>query len=479
MNLFFVGTGSRSLNSNDQRLPRVHIIDANLVVNLSSDLLCYDLLMTGGEFNLSGYHLTAENHIEFLGPDPVLFNATNTMIQCRTWDAKFVDAATLLTLQLTNTEITSSEFYPGADFEYPAVILDGDLGNVSIKTGGANDDNFDSDIANLSLINATEFNLFRNLKVSNQLNIDAGSTFILGTNDHLLLENDLTIINGCTAVTTESYFSTSTATIETNHALTVDRINFRRTTHTGSGSLTTVNGIDFGGNTGIIFDNLAISDLYWIGGSGDFNDINHFSTSSGGPANISCLPDAFTNVIFDNQSGLSNTSVIEFPGGVYYIHDFHIDPSVNETVQFNLLGATSIDAVDIFVNGNISLTSSVTMTYDNSPTNTWHLISNEPHVLDTKGVDMNQIRNEEFETFIELASDLLVSYRIEFEIGDLTTNGYNLTTDVFDIGGNCSGSNCPTKNYDFDGSLILCNLFEASFNYGSLLISGDYKIKCA
>lgn len=48
--------------------------------------------------------------------------------------------------------------------------------------------------------------------------------------------------------------------------------------------------------------------MYWVGGSGYWNDINHWANNSGGtPAGS--LPTAFTNVIFDNNSSAENATI--------------------------------------------------------------------------------------------------------------------------------------------------------------------------
>src|ERR1700752_3081012 len=42
--------------------------------------------------------------------------------------------------------------------------------------------------------------------------------------------------------------------------------------------------------------------LYWVGGSGNFNDPNHWSLVSGGK-NSAIVPNASTDVVFDDKSG--------------------------------------------------------------------------------------------------------------------------------------------------------------------------------
>ncbi len=50
-------------------------------------------------------------------------------------------------------------------------------------------------------------------------------------------------------------------------------------------------------------------DHFWIGGTGNWNDINHWSLSSGGPAGVS-VPSASDNAIFDDNSGLTVAGVV-------------------------------------------------------------------------------------------------------------------------------------------------------------------------
>ena len=53
--------------------------------------------------------------------------------------------------------------------------------------------------------------------------------------------------------------------------------------------------------------------LYWIGGSGNWSDINHWSLTSGNSGGILApsIPQSLNDVVFDNNSGfsLSNRTV--------------------------------------------------------------------------------------------------------------------------------------------------------------------------
>ena len=62
-----------------------------------------------------------------------------------------------------------------------------------------------------------------------------------------------------------------------------------------------LNGVDLGNNMGITFnDNCA--GYYWVGGSGDWSDVNHWATSSGGSIKQMVPPTLVDHVFFDANS---------------------------------------------------------------------------------------------------------------------------------------------------------------------------------
>lgn len=58
----------------------------------------------------------------------------------------------------------------------------------------------------------------------------------------------------------------------------------------------------------IIFSAVNSQTLYWVGGSGNFNDSRHWSLSSNGPS-ANFIPSSNTDVIFDDMSGFDNTII--------------------------------------------------------------------------------------------------------------------------------------------------------------------------
>jgi hypothetical protein len=68
-----------------------------------------------------------------------------------------------------------------------------------------------------------------------------------------------------------------------------------------------VSGADAGGNSGWNISSAAGTPRYWIGGSGDWNDANHWSTTSGGTGGA-CIPTVYDNVYFNANSGFTAVS---------------------------------------------------------------------------------------------------------------------------------------------------------------------------
>jgi hypothetical protein len=85
--------------------------------------------------------------------------------------------------------------------------------------------------------------------------------------------------------------------------------NFKFNSTGGTGSFTAVNSTNIIGNSGINFLPVNPRTVYWVGGSGIWNDQSHWSLSSGGPSSA-CLPTKFDNVVFDNNSLSSGSATI-------------------------------------------------------------------------------------------------------------------------------------------------------------------------
>ncbi|MEO6669979.1 MAG: gliding motility-associated C-terminal domain-containing protein [Ferruginibacter sp.] len=152
--------------------------------------------------------------------------------------------------------------------------------------------------------------------------------------------------------------------------------------HTAGGATFTANNsLDLGNNTGWTINTPANPDLYWIGNSGDWNNGNHWSLTSGG-APSGCSPSVLNNVIFDansfstggqtvminvpaancnsmNWTGVTNTPTFASPGNDRQLHIYGSMTLVPGMV-LNLQGNTNFEAITngqtISMGGNIFTT---------------------------------------------------------------------------------------------------------------------------
>ena len=69
----------------------------------------------------------------------------------------------------------------------------------------------------------------------------------------------------------------------------------------GGANFEAVNSADLGNNDGWTINATAQNNLFWVGGTGDWSDSNHWSFTSGGPGGA-CIPTGADNVFFDGNS---------------------------------------------------------------------------------------------------------------------------------------------------------------------------------
>jgi len=63
----------------------------------------------------------------------------------------------------------------------------------------------------------------------------------------------------------------------------------------------------------LIMSSVFAADYYWVGGAGNWTDLNHWASTSGGVANKSIVPGTGDDVYFDANSGLVNNTLVTLP----------------------------------------------------------------------------------------------------------------------------------------------------------------------
>lgn len=168
---------------------------------------------------------------------------------------------------------------------------------------------------------------------------------------------------------------------------------------------------------------LRAQTIYWVGGSGYWNDMNHWSYTSGGsPAGV--LPGAGSDVVFDNASAQSDIVIHMLQGTV--IGNLS---SSNTNFRVNITGSPN---VDLTLNGGVDLNEYFTLSLNGK-------IILTPHGQVKYNFSQNKFANE-----IDLTATQLV------EMGTINSSGTILMRGNFTL----KNSIILTKNLDISNASV-------------------------
>ncbi len=149
------------------------------------------------------------------------------------------------------------------------------------------------------------------------LNLSAGKTYEL-QNGQTQTVSTVNAIGNCTAfITIRSLTAGAQATLrKTSGSLLVDFVQLKDINATGGAGFTANNAVDLGNNSGWTINVSPSRVLYWIGGTGNWSDPNHWSLSSGG-VGPQCPPTFQDNVFFDAGSFTAAGQTVTIDGQAY------------------------------------------------------------------------------------------------------------------------------------------------------------------
>jgi gliding motility-associated-like protein len=106
----------------------------------------------------------------------------------------------------------------------------------------------------------------------------------------------------------------------------------------------------------------AAANYYWVGGSGNWNEISHWATSSGGSISHAVTPSAQDNVIFDSNSFTSSGQVINVSDDIVYAYNIDFSGVTNlplfrtsSNVEIRIFGSIILSPdMGTDIKGNIS-----------------------------------------------------------------------------------------------------------------------------
>jgi len=135
------------------------------------------------------------------------------------------------------------------------------------------------------------------------LEFAAGKTYTLTYNRTQTINTGFVATGSCTEpITIQSSTSGSQTSIsKSSGTVSISYCTLKDNNATGGATFIANNTIDLGNNTGWAITPPAPLNLYWVGGTGDWNDANNWAVTSGG-AGGTCVPSSIDNVYFDANS---------------------------------------------------------------------------------------------------------------------------------------------------------------------------------
>lgn len=196
--------------------------------------------------------------------------------------------------------------------------------------------------------------LIYNNGIYDSLIFTPGRAYELESNRTQTINNKLKADGTCAQpIRISSTLAGTSATIsQSTGTVTVSYVQMQDITGTGGASFIGNFTSDLGNNVGWVMTSSA-TDLYWIGGSGNWNDPTHWSTTSGGAA-ACIIPNPSVNVHFDANSFVTNGQIVTL----------NVD-ALCKSMDWSTITKTSIQmsgASDLYVHGSLTLKSGMVLT---------------------------------------------------------------------------------------------------------------------
>lgn len=214
--------------------------------------------------------------------------------------------------------------YPGGHNNFDSLILkkgvfqqmNPTLNNDTIQVLISHESIFIGNGCKIGTANLFDKGTIYGSNVYDTLILNPGGYYIFGSYVTQLV-NKAIVANGvCTAnISIESSQASHSATISKSSGIVnLNYVSLKDIKAIGGANYIASNAADLGNNTGVTINTAISLNLYWIGGSGNWNDPNHWSFTSGG-AGGGCLPTANDNVYFDSKSFNSSKDTIKINVG--------------------------------------------------------------------------------------------------------------------------------------------------------------------
>ena len=234
---------------------------------------------------------------------------------------------------------------------------------------------------------------------------------------------------------------------------------------TGGAEFIARSSLDLGNNQGWTFIGYQPVDYYWIGGTGNWTDLDNWSSASGGNADMTELPGRLDNAIFDENSFDADNQTV----------------TVNQDVSiYNLnwagaeglptLFANNANSLDVY--GSLWLTDSMTYnvvyTYFRGDSSGKEIYADKEHFNDAYRFEFYE---GDYEVRDSLSIDYIVIYSGGFNTNDhpLNLSGMNIEKDAYkNI--HLGRSIIHATNWELDADDLTLDADEATIN----ITNGDF-----
>ncbi|GHU79910.1 hypothetical protein FACS1894145_5100 [Bacteroidia bacterium] len=232
--------------------------------------------------------------------------------------------------------------------------------------------------------------------------------------------------SGCQTITIGNPTSyVSTFVNNTTNEMSINGAIIKNTNYnageSGYPQLQVPNGVDQGNNTNVNVTAAAPRDFYWVGGTGNWSDANHWSFTSGGPGNGTCLPALNDDVYFDQNSFSANNQVVTMDQALVTIHSMIWQPGAGTKTPVLALNSARLELY-----GSLELASGMQVNYGSiyfKGTGT----GEDSQTIRTNNVSMPNTTLD-FDSYgrFDLYGNLIVSY-LYHRNGGFVTHNYNVT----------------------------------------------------
>ena len=314
---------------------------------------------------------------------------------------------------------------------------------------------------NKVIVHAKDFDISGNNSFDTLTFTSLGQELILH-GDTIIIFDELILNNSCGYITS-IISKEDTSMISFPNSFSAWNNYYFQNVKNGAGTTITLNNsIDGGGNYGWNFNPPTAKTLFWVGGSGNWSNPNHWATTSGGVGG-NCVPTKFDSLFFDGNSFLAQGDTVVFDLSNAYCRYFNAMTTINSPTFFEKTNIAKLN-----VDGSFLLSSNVN--WDEGP-NLKLFSQNSENDIQTAGVFLNSDINIHGSSTWNLQSDFTGKSLIMFG-GKLNTNDFDLTCDISSysstdsISFNFGTSQVKGYNYILNfGNVVNVDADSASFDF--------------